>query len=407
MITIACGLRRVLVVGITVLAAVAAPLGSARAVSTSVDPSWMTNGKLYAMAEANGVLYLGGQFKQMRETPIGVAGTRFRVDNLGAIDLATGVGIKTFKPAVTHSSQAAFVRALAVAPDGSALYVGGRFDAIAGVPVRNLAKIDLATGQVDPSFAPLVGRPTTDAVYTILVSDDGSKLYVGGNFKAVNGERRRFLAAFGADGSLDPAWTPSANSNVRSLAFSTDRLTVFAAGNFDQMNGVSRQSVARLDAVTGALHPWAVPGGEIPSPMTCWSLTATSTRLFVGCGLGPNFVEAFRLDNGTTGSRAWKFSTVGNVQKVELGTEGLFVGGHFGTGRLQQKVCGNQQLRGLMLMNPATGAIDCSWIPQLEPYGDNYQGVWDIDLTSTHVWFAGSFTHVNGTAQQNVARMLR
>ena len=387
-----------------VLTVVAAP--PATAVSNTVEPSWMTNGKLYSMVQVGDVMYLAGQFKQMRETPAGVAGAKFKVGNLGAIDLTTGVGVSSFRHFVTHASAAPFVRAVAASPDGTTLYVGGRFDAIDGVPLRNLAAIDLTTNQVIPSFAPTVGGET-NAVYTILVSPDESKIYVGGAFTAVNKQTRRHSAAFATDGSLDPDWKPLPNKNVRSLTFASDNASIFMAGAFDQVNGASRQSIVRVDPTTGALHAWAVPPGEISSPMVCWSVVANATRLFAGCGKGPNFVEAFRLDNGTSGSRAWKFGTVGNVQKVTLGTEGLFVGGHFGTGRLQQTVCSNKNLRGLMLMNPSTGSIDCNWIPQLEPFGNNFQGVWDIDLTSTHVWFAGNFTHVNGTNQQNVARMAR
>jgi hypothetical protein len=143
--------------------------------------------------------------------------------------------------------------------------------------------------------------------------------------------------------------------------------------------------------------------------MVAWSLVATPTRLYGGFGKIPNFAAAFRLDNGTSGSQVWKFSTVGNVQKVVLSADGtkLFIGGHFGTGQLQQRVCNNSaNLRALALLNTSNGSLDCSWIPQLEPWGDNFQGVWDMLLTPTHVWFSGRFTHVTGVAQQNVARVL-
>jgi hypothetical protein len=61
----------------------------------------------------------------------------------------------------------------------------------------------------------------------------------------------------------------------------------------------------------------------------------------------------------------------------------------------------------LALLNPSNGSLDCSWIPQLEPFGANYQGVWDLDLTSSHVWFSGRFNKVTGIGQQNIARVVR
>ena len=99
-------------------------------------------------------------------------------------------------------------------------------------------------------------------------------------------------------------------------------------------------------------------------------------------------------------------STVGNVQKVALSPDGtsVFAGGHFGTGSLQQTVCGNIPLHGLMKLNAATGVVDCSWVPALAPYGSNYNGAWDIDFTSTHVWVAGGFAKVNDVKAHNIAR---
>jgi hypothetical protein len=186
---------------------------------------------------------------------------------------------------------------------------------------------------------------------------------------------------------------------------------VFIGGGFTSIDGQTRESVALVDASTGAVDPWAVPLGStfgIGQPQIAWSLVATPTRLYGGFGHGPNFAAAFRLDNGNTGTRLWRFSTVGNVQKVLLSPDdssSVYVGGHFGTGRLQQSVCGgSQNLHGLMKLNASTGVQDCSWLPQLAPYGNNFNGAWDLDFTANHLFVAGGFTSVNGTPAQNIAR---
>lgn len=397
-------------VAATTVAIVSLVLGApaASALSSTPDASWMTNGKVLAMVEAGGKIFIGGQFTQLRSTPGGMAGPKIVVGNLGALDAATGEGIQGFAPVVSHSTDAAYVRALAVSPDGTRLYVGGHFDTVAGVSVRNLAAIDLTSLTVDATFAPTVGGPTT-GVNAILPSPDGSKVYVGGSFTKVNGQSRTRLGAVHPDGTLDAGWHPAANSWVRSVELSTDGLTMFVGGAFTTIDDTTRQQVARVDASTGALHPWSIPAGTLPQPMVAWSLKPTATRLFGGFGKGPNFAAAFRLDNGNSGAQVWRFNTVGNVQKVTLSENGsqLFIGGHFGTGRLQQRVCGTLNLRALAVLGAANGSLDCSWIPQLEPWGNNFQGVWDIDLTSTHVWFSGRFTKVSGVTQQNVARVLR
>lgn len=395
---------------VTVISAVLFVVGSpaALAVQATPDPSWMTNGKVFGMAQAGSAMFIGGQFTQIRSTPGGVAGPKINVTNLGAIDLATGQGIAGFAPSVTHSTDAAYLRTLAVSPDGSRLYVGGHFDSIGGVAARNLAAIDLTTLSVDQGFTPTAGGPTA-AVYDILPSPDGSKTYVGGSFTSFNGSARTRLAAIYPDGSLEPNWQPTANKHVRSVVLSSDGLSVFVGGAFTVVNGTTRQQVARVDAHTGVLHAWSIPTGTLPQPMVAWSLVASPSRLYGGFGKGPNFAASFRLDNGSSGTQSWRFNTVGNVQKVVLSEDGsrLFIGGHFGTGRLQQQVCGGVYLRAIGMLSPSNGAIDCSWIPQLEPWGSNYQGVWDIDLTPTHVWISGRFSTVSGAAQQNVARMLR
>jgi hypothetical protein len=140
-------------------------------------------------------------------------------------------------------------------------------------------------------------------------------------------------------------------------------------------------------------------------PMTGWSVDATATTVYGGFGRGPNWFGAYST---TTGNQIFRRSTVGNVQKVEMSPDGtqLFVGGHFGTGRLTQTFteCGSTQFRGLLIANPTTGTVSCSWIPQLEPHGSNFEGVWDFTFTSEHLWFMGNFTHVNGVAQANIAR---
>lgn len=398
------------IVAVTAVAVMSLVIGApvASALTTTPDASWMTNGKVFAMVEANGMMFIGGQFTQLRSTPGGVAGPKIVATNLGAIDAATGEGVRGFAPAISHSTEAAYVRALAVSADGSRLYVGGHFDAVDGVPARNLAAIDLTTLMVVATFAPTAGGLNA-GVNAILPSPDGSKVYIGGSFTSVNGQTRTRLAAIDQDGTLEANWRPTADAYVRSVELATDGLTVFVGGAFTTVNGTTRQQVARVDASTGALHPWSIPAGTLPQPMVAWSLKPSSTRLYGGFGKGPNFSASFRLDNGNSGTQVWRFNTVGNVQKVTLSPNGaqLFIGGHFGTGRLQQTVCSNKNLRALAVLDAANGVLDCSWIPQLEPWGNNFQGVWDIDLTSTHVWFSGRFTKVSGVTQQNVARVLR
>jgi hypothetical protein len=195
--------------------------------------------------------------------------------------------------------------------------------------------------------------------------------------------------------------------------------TIFAAGAFRSVSSgnsgnIARQSVARFDAATSAVHPWAVPAGQMQTDssrnnnMTCWDATVTPTRLFLGCGLGPNFSVAYRLDNANSGDRVWQRGYGGNPQASAMSPDGsrLIVGGHFGINPIKQQVCG-KPLGGLIALDPANGAVDCSsnWVPHLDRDKDpSYEGAWSVLSTDQHVWVGGGFVGVSGQPRTNLAR---
>ena len=408
-----------LVVVAAVAIGVASPAHAATGVRDTPGRSWNTNGTVFAtqLSEDGNTLYIGGTFTRVRENPPDVPGASVAVSNVAAIDVDTGVAISTWTPQVTDENQAV-VHSLAVKDDR--VFIGGNFAAVGGEPRQNLAAVDAVDGEptdglVDP-FAPQVTKTTGTLppdVYTILPGD--SKLYIGGLFSHVDGKGRANLAAFDlATDELDPSWTPKTSGGppkVRDLKFASDRATIFAAGRFNNVTGSDgtlerRESVARLETDTGNLNPWKIPDGVIGAPQVGWDLVVTPTRLYGGFGAGPNFAAAFSLDTGDVGTQVWRFKTVGNVQTVELSSDGtrLFLGGHFGTNRLEQRVCGDQHISGLASVDPATGAINCDWIPQLEPSFENGNGARAFATTDTHLWVGGGFTHVSGVEQSNLAR---
>jgi hypothetical protein len=232
-----------------------------------------------------------------------------------------------------------------------------------------------------------------------------SMIYVGGAFTKVDGEIRNRLAALSLTGDLTP-WTASANNGVRSMAFAPDGTTMFVGGSFSTINAISRVSVARLDMSTGALSNWTIPAGTIVAPQVGWALLPVGNRLYGGFGRGPNYVAAFRLDNGDVGSQVWRFNTVGNDESLAMSNDGtrLFVGGHFGTAVLTQTVCFNQQLHGLMSLNPATGQLYCDWLPAITPQGSNYTGAWAMVSTGTWLYASGLIDAINGVPHTNLVR---
>ena len=397
--------RRGVAAAVVGLAALAVMPASAFALTSTPDSTtWGTTGKVYALAKNGNTLFVGGTFKKM----ISPDGTQkfSKMKNLAAVDMTTGAPITTWQPIVEElgTDKAPTIRSLAVSPDGSTLYVGGRFDTINGVAVNNFAALSTDTGAVvvNPTFSPNVNK----AVEAIVVGTD--KVFIGGSFKKVNNQDRLRLAAINFDGTLN-AWAPMANAVVRSMAMAPDGNTLFVGGLFSTINGTSRQSIARVNLTTGALDAWAVPFGTINNPQTAWAIVPRGNRLYVGFGHGPNFLMSFKLDNGIIGSLVWRCDAVGNFESLAMNAAGtqLFAGGHFGTAALQQHVCGSTPwLRGLVSFSPSTGQPICSplWLPQMEPHGANYTGGWCMLITDTQLWVGGAFTSISGVPVTNLAR---
>ena len=135
------------------VAAPATALTPGVAFSAVALPTWQTNGIAWAMAEANGVMYVGGTFTAIRppKVPAGGAGSVSAV-NFAAFDAYTGT--PTSCTLSFTGGTGATVRAMDVSPDGRKLYVGGNFTTVNGVTANRLAAINLPNCTVDTTFRP-------------------------------------------------------------------------------------------------------------------------------------------------------------------------------------------------------------------------------------------------------------
>jgi IPT/TIG domain/Domain of unknown function (DUF5122) beta-propeller len=415
---------------------------SASALALTPDHTWSVGGKVYSLAHFGTMVYAGGTFKKVTSP----AGQKIPVRNLAAFDRDTGVAIPGFTPTVENTAGQVKVSALALSSDGTTLYLGGQFDTVDGQPASNFAAVDATTGALDTS----VSVSANKAVDVILTGPN--LIYFGGAFNKVNGEDRGHLAALNLDGTLNGTWAPTTaagncpapyynsntcsnggNGTVRSLAMSSDNLTVFIGGEFYYVNGTAdsshwRNCIARVSAVDGSLDAWAVtPFNAItddaqshkPGPNMLWRILVTPTRVYGGFGRVPNYVQAFSLDTGNTGTSQWKIGTNGNDESLALSPDGtrLFVGGHLGTAVLDQQFssCPGAWVHGLMSVSVATHAVLCDWLPTIKPYGGqnapgsrqsppNYVGGWAMFVDGNFLWVGGYFTSIAGAPQSGIAR---
>jgi PKD repeat protein len=182
-------------------------------------------------------IYLGGDFT----TAGGSAYYR-----IVAISTATGQVISSFRPVMASQ-----VRSLAAT--NTALYAGGTFTSVNGAATGYIAKINAADGSLNTAW-----KASADYVVDALaVSPDGSRVYAGGRFKNMDGAPNYGLAMVdGTTGAVRPFPTNTivrdagVNAGITSLAATSDR--VYGSGYVFGPGG-NFEGAFSSDAVTGAL----------------------------------------------------------------------------------------------------------------------------------------------------------
>src|SRR4029077_12097947 len=96
---------------------------------------WVANGAIRAIAETNGVIYLGGDFTELTN------GTSVKARNhIAAIWAANGI------PTPWNPNADGVVNALEISPLGDVVYAGGDFTNIGGQSRNRIAALNRATG---------------------------------------------------------------------------------------------------------------------------------------------------------------------------------------------------------------------------------------------------------------------
>ncbi len=176
------------------------------------------------------------------------------------------------------------VDALVVQADRRIL-VGGEFTTIGGCSNSFLARLN-SDGSVDPSFNP---SGQTDGTVQCLLQQPDRKVLVGGAFGRLLGETQRALARLLEDGSVDASFDASAalstNTTVYSLAQQDDgRLLV---GYYSWIDDVSR--IVRVNT-NGTPDPTFVCTNQFDGYILTYLLQSDDTVL-----CGGNFAGLFRL----------------------------------------------------------------------------------------------------------------
>ncbi|MBN2158745.1 MAG: hypothetical protein JW807_05065 [Spirochaetes bacterium] len=261
--------------------------------------SWVTDGPVFAITRSGNNVYFGGQFTNVYANTGGGAvldATSGMVVPDGKVPYIDGavnavapdgkggwyIGGWFFRVGNKPKNNLAHIRpdgsvddwnpiangdVMAIAVSGNLVYVGGYFNdggvagtiTIGGRSRNYIAVLDAGTGVATD------WNPDADGGVTVITLS-GNIIYAGGDFTAIGGAVRNYIAALNnTDGSAVATWDPNANSSVYSIVVSGD--SVFAAGAFNDslgtptIGGQTRNYIAELDAVgspgaTGAATAW-------------------------------------------------------------------------------------------------------------------------------------------------------
>jgi hypothetical protein len=335
-------------------------------------------GGVHSLEIANGLVYAGGSFVEMDG--------EFR-PCVAAFDPADGA-LSTWNPGASRGENSV-VYALSAA--GDRLFVGGDVQIIGGFKRRNLAAIDLRTGE------PTSWNPGADAPVNSIALGDGV-LYALGGFGTLGGASRRYLGAVSLTTGLATAFAPEPDLRVNAIALAPDRL--YAGGDFTQIGGAPRSRLAALSLANGSALAWDPDVGDYAPDDTgsVEGIAVSGSTVYV-VGWFPSIGGAPRsclaaLDSSTGAALAWNpFAEIGSepdngIRHVFAASGAVFVFGYF-------------QNAGATVRNSAAAfdATSGALLPWDPDFGIGGNCPHKVVMRGGMFYLAGGFASVGGAAR--------
>lgn len=282
--------------------------------------------------------------------------------------------------AVADAEAQPVVRQLAALPDGGSI-VRGAFARADGLSRPGLLRLN-ADGSLDPTW-----RVAPNGDVLAIGTDAAGRVYAGGNFSAVNGQAREFLARFdGVSGVLDASWAPQANDTVDSLVVDVHGQVYFHG------SGALRR--ARADEI-GSIDPaWSID--SIFGSATL--LTLADDRLYIGTTDESSIGQVRRTGPGVAAmlDAGWSVGlTGGGLDAMAVDADGgVLLGGSF------TAVNSATQSAAVRVGSAAPALVDSAWTPM--PDG----AVTGFALaTDGSIYVSGAFAAIGGEARPGIAKL--
>ncbi len=254
-----------------------------------------------------------------------------------------------------------------------------------------------------PQVFPRLELTTTGEVRAVASQPDGGLVF-GGRFTHVNGLARNNIARLRPDGTLDPAWNPSADGEIRALAVDASG-AVFVGGRFANIGGQPRSRIAKLSGGgTGAADPDWDPSAQGASPSVDVLAVDAGGAVLVGGGFqgigGSSRNNIAKLSGSGTGAAdpVWNPSANAGVYALAVDANGaVYVGGSF------TNLGGQPRSRIAKLSGGGAGAADAAWNPSATGGGGSVMTL-AVDASGA-VYAGGWFASMGGVSRERIAKL--
>ncbi|WP_217205667.1 fibronectin type III domain-containing protein [Streptomyces sp. AC550_RSS872] len=355
--------------------------------------TWQTDGIVWSLEYANGVVYVGGSFDKVRPPGAKPGQREVARKNFAAFDARTG---RLLPCALPFTGGGSVVRALKMSPADEVLYVGGSFSRVGKNRATGAAAVNTGNCSLRKDFRPAI----SSYVRAIEVTD--SAVYLGGDFTRVNGKERERVAALTPSGSLLP-FRAEIDGPVRALLAAPEFGKLIVGGNFNMVNDDLARSLVALRPATGktvlTYSDW------LPSRSSVQALTRDATNFYVAAeGRGTGIFDGRIAGRLGGGEMVWKDTCLGATQAVAVYNGVLYSGSHahncsdtpggFDEGNFRQHFLA-QSVRDRHILH---------WFPDTDGGTGEGNGPRALKMAGRILWAGGEFTEVNGRRQQSLTR---